>query len=221
LSNVGGVDAEGAEQARERLRAATGVAELVRGYQVHGSHVNVVERAGEAAGVAELEADGQATGLRGVGVMVLVADCLPIALARPGGVAMLHAGWRGLAGGVLEQGVRALARLTGSPEGMIALIGPAAGPCCYEVGPEVRAALGRRGSVGAAGFGDAEGSAGVRDGAGRARIDLRGIARERLLVAGVVEVRDVQACTICDERLFSHRREGARAGRQAGVAWLS
>ncbi|HEY8304799.1 MAG TPA: laccase domain-containing protein, partial [Solirubrobacteraceae bacterium] len=61
------------------------------------------------------------------------------------------------------------------------------------------------------------------DGAHRhgSRIDLRAIARERLLAAGVAEVRDVEACTICDVRYFSYRREGARAGRQAGVAWLS
>jgi polyphenol oxidase len=52
-------------------------------------------------------------------------------------------------------------------------------------------------------------------------IDLRAIAHERLLAAGIAHVRDVQACTICDERYFSHRREGARAGRQAGIAWLS
>jgi copper oxidase (laccase) domain-containing protein len=86
------------------------------------------------------------------------------------------------------------------------VIGPGAGACCYEVGPEVHEALGRR-----------------VDGAGRERrkIDLRAIARERLLAAGVAQVLDAEACTICDARFFSHRRQGARAGRQAGIAWLS
>jgi YfiH family protein len=133
--------------------------------------------------------------------MVLTADCLPVALARAGAVAMLHAGWRGLAEGVLEEGVRALAELDG--DGAIAaVIGPGACVCCYEVGPEVHAA-----------FGGAH-----REGR---RIDLRAIARDRLLEAGVAQVLDARACTICDERFFSHRREGDRAGRQAGVAWLS
>jgi copper oxidase (laccase) domain-containing protein len=112
---------------------------------------------------------------------------------------MLHAGWRGLAAGVLEHGVAALRELGGDGP-VVAVIGPGAGVCCYEVGPEVHAA-----------FGGAH-----RDGE---HVDLRAIARERLLAAGVAEVRDARYCTICDERFFSHRREGARAGRQGGVAW--
>jgi YfiH family protein len=134
-------------------------------------------------------------------MMVLTADCLPVALGCSRAVAMLHAGWRGLVAGVLEEGVRAIQDLGGGDE-IVAVIGPGAGVCCYEVGPEVHAA-----------FGDAH-----REGR---RIDLRTIAHDRLLAAGVAQVRDVQACTICDRRFFSHRREGARAGRQAGMAWLS
>jgi copper oxidase (laccase) domain-containing protein len=114
---------------------------------------------------------------------------------------MLHAGWRGLAAGVLEEGVRAAVELDGRDE-LIAVLGPCAGACCYEVGPEVQRAFGR-------------------EAARPARLDLRAVARERLLASGVREVLDVAACTICDERFFSHRREGDRAGRQAGVAWLS
>ena len=133
--------------------------------------------------------------------MVLSADCLPVAIGCAGAVAMIHAGWRGLAAGVLEEGVRAVLELGDGGE-LVAVVGPGAGACCYEVGPEVHHA-----------FGGAH-----RDGR---RIDLRAIARERLLAAGVARVQDARVCTICDERFFSHRREGARAGRQAGVAWLS
>jgi copper oxidase (laccase) domain-containing protein len=99
----------------------------------------------------------------------------------------------------LEEGVRAVRELGGDDE-VVAIVGPGAGPCCYEVGEEVHAAFG---------------------GAHRAgqNIDLKAIARERLLAAGVAEVCDVAACTICDERFFSHRREGVRAGRQGGIAW--
>jgi hypothetical protein len=167
---------------------------------VHGSVVARVGEDDDHRGAPRVEADGQATALRRVGVMVLSADCLPVALGSPGAVAMLHAGWRGLAAGVLEQGVLALRELDGSDE-IVAVIGPGAGACCYEVGPEVHTALtgtSRRGPI-----------------------DLRALARRRLLAAGVEEVREVSACTICDRRFFSHRREGERAGRQAGVAWLS
>jgi hypothetical protein len=196
-----------AVDARERLRELVRAATLARGYQVHGSTVRRVTSAalGEEppAGAVRSahEADGQATALRGVATMVLSADCLPVAIGCAGAVAMIHAGWRGLAAGVLEEGVRAVLELGDGGE-LVAVVGPGAGACCYEVGPEVHHA-----------FGGAH-----RDGR---RIDLRAIARERLLAAGVARVQDARVCTICDERFFSHRREGARAGRQAGVAWLS
>jgi YfiH family protein len=200
LSSVAGDGAQDGERARERLRARIGVQRLVRGYQVHGC---VVERVAAlpAPDAKRREADGQATALQGAGVMVLAADCLPVALGSASAVAMVHAGWRGLAAGVLRSGVEALRRL-GGEEQILAVIGPGAGACCYEVGQEVRALFG------------------ATDPDERA-IDLRAIAREHLIAAGVTQVREVGACTICDERFFSHRREGARAGRQAGVAWRS
>jgi YfiH family protein len=239
LSSVGGERAEHGTQARERLRARLGVRSFARGYQVHGTVVGRVlangERGAGVGGTGErgesnhqpafdgstfdgstyrestfhapifhqptFHADGHAVAAPLVAAMVLAADCLPVVLGADGAVAALHAGWRGLATGVLEEGVRALREVGGRGD-MVALVGPCAGPCCYEVGAEVHAA-----------FGGADGD--------RGPIDLRAIAHERLLAAGVQHVRDVRACTICDERFFSHRREGARAGRQAGVAWLS
>ena len=203
MSSVGGDCAEHAGAARERLRERIGLERLVRGYQEHGT---VVQRVcatprPERAGQERERADGQATTLSGVGAMVLAADCLPVALGCNGAVAMVHAGWRGLAAGVLEQGVLALRELRAG-EPIVAVIGPGAGVCCYEVGPELQQAFGGAHRVGR-------------------RIDLRAIAHERLLAAGVGHVRNVDACTICELRFFSHRREGASAGRQAGVAWLS
>jgi polyphenol oxidase len=200
LSSVGGEGARQGEAARERLRERLGVRQLVRGHQVHGTVVRRV-REGPAAAAPAPEADGQATAVTDVGVMVLVADCLPVVLGARGAVAVLHAGWRGLGAGVLEEGVRAL-RDVGGEGDVVAIIGPGAGVCCYEVGEEVHTSFG-----------------GVHR-HGR-HIDLKAIARDLLLAAGVSEVTDVEACTICDERLFSHRREGASAGRQAAVAWLS
>ncbi|HWX74573.1 MAG TPA: polyphenol oxidase family protein [Solirubrobacteraceae bacterium] len=199
LSSVSGEGQAHAEAARERLAKRIGLSRMARGRQVHGTLVVRADEHDDLTG-PPVEADGQATSVRHVGALVLTADCLPVALGSPHAVAMLHAGWRGLAAGVLEEGVRALRELDASDE-IVAVIGPGAGPCCYEVGPEVHSAL----------------AGAERQGP----IDLRGIARQRLLAAGVTEVRDLGACTICDPRFFSHRREGARAGRQAGVAWLS
>lgn len=218
MSSVSGEGSEHGARAREHLREHIGTQRLVRGKQVHGS---IVELAGDgvdaspgtppiraqadtsAADVAApvVEADGHATAVGGVGLMVLAADCLPVLLGARGAVVALHAGWRGLLAGVIEEGVRVLGGASGALDA-VAIIGPGAGVCCYEVGEEVHAAFGgihREGS----------------------RIDLKAIARERLLASGVAEVRDLGLCTICDERFFSHRREGERAGRQAGVAWLS
>jgi YfiH family protein len=203
LSSVGGEGAEQGALARERLRALIGARVLLRGHQIHGSEVRRVrslpppDRDGPAA-----RADGQATNVAGVAALVLSADCLPVVLGGEGAVAAIHAGWRGLSAGVLEQGVLALRALVAGEGPLTAIVGPGAGPCCYEVGEEVQAAFGGRHLHGQ-------------------NIDLRAIAHERLLAAGVAEVRDVAVCTICDERYFSHRREGERAGRQAGVAWLS
>ncbi len=207
MSSIGGLDHEHGYDARERLRTQLGLRRLARSYQVHGA--TVLRSATDADIPAPdfatvqppVEADGQATSVAGIGAMVLTADCLPVALGSAGAVAMIHAGWRGLAAGVLEEGVRAVGELGGEGE-IAAIIGPGAGPCCYEVGEEVHNT-----------FGGAH-----RDGR---HIDLKALARDRLNAAGVAEVRDVDVCTICDERFCSYRREGSLAGRQAGVAWLS
>jgi YfiH family protein len=207
MSSVGGLGHEHGHDVRERLRIQLGLRHLTRGYQVHGATVRHVHGdedisiPGIDARRLPIEADGHATRVTGIGVMALAADCLPIALGGDGAVAMVHAGWRGLAAGVLEEGVLALRELGGEGD-VAAIIGPGAGPCCYEVGEEVHAA-----------FAGAHRS-------GR-HIDLKALARDRLHAAGVHDVRDVAVCTICDEGFFSYRREQALAGRQAGVAWLS
>jgi len=209
MSSVGGVDHEHGREARERLRTRLGLRGSVRGYQVHGTTVLSIRTDSEvpdpAADVAQppVQADGQVTSVAGVGAMVLAADCLPVALGSKRAVAMLHAGWRGLAAGVLEEGVRVLRELEPGAE-IAAVIGPGAGSCCYEVGLEVHAAFDHAGA----------------GAAGKGTIDLKAIARARLLAVGVQRVDDVDLCTICDERFFSHRREGTDAGRQAGIAWL-
>jgi YfiH family protein len=178
--------------------------------QVHGSWVTRLTDATDSGGAVprrELEeADGQATSRVGIAPMVLTADCLPIALAGGGAVAVLHAGWRGLAEGVLTEGVAALREL-GRDEPLEAAIGPGAGGCCYEVGEELRrrfAPYGERACNGS-------------------NLDLKFIAREQLERTGVQAVHDVGLCTICapESLFFSHRRDRGLTGRQAGIAWLT
>lgn len=181
---------------RARVAAVTG-GELAQGRQVHGA---TVARVTEPPAGEPRPADGQATALPGVAPIVLVADCLPVAVAGEGAVAMLHCGWRGLAAGIVDEGIRALREL-GATGPLTAAIGPGARACCYEVGEEVHAEFAsldaRRGD----------------------HLDLAKIARAQLERAGVAEVHDTETCTICADPglFFSHRRDGGVTGRQAGV----
>jgi YfiH family protein len=180
---------------RRRVAAAAGVA-LAGLRQVHGTRV--VDAAAATDGPPE--ADGVVTARPGSAPTVLVADCLPVVVAGDGVVGAFHAGWRGLAGGVLEEGVRAM-RALGAAGPLRGAIGPGAGVCCYEVGEEV----------------------GGRFGAAHRRgrhLDLKAVARQRLLDVGVTRVEDLGICTLCDARCFSHRRDGGVTGRQAGIGWL-
>ena len=202
-------DAQGNVEAnRARVGALAGIApeRFVQGRQVHETRVRVRSRPPDAAEWPPEPADGQATDLRGVAPLVLVADCLPVALISPEAVAMLHCGWRGLAGGIVEEGVAALRGL-GAGNPIAAAIGPGAGRCCYEVGEEVHEHFVAYG-------GD------VREGCG---LDLKLVARRALAAGGVGEIHDAGLCTMCADPglFFSHRRDGGVTGRQAGLVWRS
>jgi YfiH family protein len=208
--NLGRLTADRPEDVRRNraaLKDQLGV-QLAYIRQVHGTAVRrVVAPPVEPTDGVELpECDGQATAMPGIAPMVMTADCLPVAVAGPGAVAMLHAGWRGLAGGILAEGVDAVREL--GSEGLLeAAIGPGAGACCYEVGEDVHVAF-------------AQQDLDIRHGR---NLDLKAIAREQLQRAGVEVVHDVGLCTICGDPalLFSHRRDAGITGRQAGVVWLS
>jgi YfiH family protein len=190
---------------RSALRAATGAPPLSFVHQVHGAEVLPADAAHDGGDPRALpHADGQVTDQPGVAMVALTADCLPVVIAGDGAAAMLHAGWRGLAGGVLEAGAIALRELGAGH--LTAAIGPGAGPCCYEAGPEVHEPF-------------ADLPAAHRG----ANLDLKAIARARLRSAGVGEVYDIALCTMCSdpELLFSHRRDHGITGRQAGLAWLT
>lgn len=220
LSTGNGDGREHGMRRREVTCERLGLSWLCSSRQAHGSDVSLIDELSGAGGRAlPIDADGHATALRGVGAMVMAADCLPVALGCDGAVAAVHAGWRGLSAGVLEHGVRALRDLAGEAAPIGAIVGPGAGACCYEVGAEVHAAFGSESALAPAPASSPD-AQGHRD-QERGHLDLRAIAHERLLAAGVADVRHVELCTICDTRFFSHRREGARAGRQAVIAWLS
>jgi YfiH family protein len=195
--------------AENRRRLAGGIGldpeRVAMGWQVHGSEILEWDRAPDRGGYsspgAELtKVDGHATAVAGVGLLVLVADCLPVALIAPGRAAMLHCGWRPLAAGIVE---KALASFGDEPPA--AAIGPGIGRCCYEVGEEVLSE-----------FADLEG---VADGR---MLDLRMVVRRKLEAAGVSVIEDVDLCTSCRPDLFfSHRRDNGVTGRQGGIAWLT
>jgi polyphenol oxidase len=189
---------------RRRLGAALGLDShrVLIGRQVHAStvarHSSPMDPPAFANGSRAPEADGQATGVPGLVPLVFVADCLPVALAGARGVAMIHCGWRGLASGIVERGVEEV-------EASAAAIGPAIGPCCYEVGEEVAGAFEPLGD-------------GIRKGR---MLDLVEVTRRLLAEAGVNDVEVAGLCTSCEAELFfSHRRDGGVTGRQAGLVWM-
>jgi YfiH family protein len=189
---------------RRRLAAALeldpariGIARQVHGTALADRRQRPVPTAYAAPGGDGPEADGHLLERDGEAALVFVADCLPVAVAGPGGAAILHCGWRGLAGGIVAAGAAAV-RATH------AAIGPGIGPCCYEVGEEVLAAFSRLGE-------------GIADGR---MLDLAEAARRLLAEAGVKHVESAELCTCCEPSLFfSYRRDGT-TGRQAGLAWL-
>lgn len=137
---------------------------------------------------------------------VITADCVPVLLAGPDGrLAAVHAGWRGLVGGVITETLKA----AGGGPGWTAWIGPTIGSCCYEVGEDVAEQVRA-----------ASGPEAVVPGPSKPHLDLVAAARRQLADAGVTEVHPVPACTRCDaERLYSYRREGKGAGRNVAFIW--
>ena len=187
-------------------------ATVAMGWQVHGADVQVHHEppAPGAQGFGSpgddlARVDAQVTDSPDVTPLVLVADCVPLALAAPGVVAMAHCGWRGVAAGIVERTVTAM-RAVG--EGVIrAAIGPAIGKCCYEVGPEVADVFERNGH---------------EDALDGRMLDLSHVVRCELEELGVADVALAGVCVSCHPELFfSHRRDGSLTGRQAGLAWLA
>lgn len=174
--------------------------------QVHGTVVAI------EPDDAEPEADAAVTSTPGTVLAILTADCLPVVFASKDGseVAVAHAGWRGLAEGMLEAAVAAM-RTPSSR--LVAWLGPAAGPGAYEIGAEVFDAFVSRDAHAEAAF--------VATRPGHWNVDLHALAKRRLADAGVGDVHGGGHCTISDPaRFFSHRRD-QRTGRMATLAWIA
>jgi YfiH family protein len=153
------------------------------------------------------EGDALYTEEAGLALSVITADCVPVLLAGPEGLAAIHAGWRGIVSRVIEA---TLQKMSGLPEEWTAWVGPAIGACCYEVDAEVAARV-----TGASGSEIA-----IEGPAGKPHLDLPGAARLQLERAGVGEVIVLPRCTRCDAaNLWSYRREGKGAGRNVGLIW--
>lgn len=203
LGRKSGDDVDRVDENRRIACASIGaeVEKLALNHQVHSDRVVQA-----VAGVRGERADGLWTDEPGLPILAMSADCLPIALARPHteerAVSVLHVGWRGLLGGIVEAGVRAIGG--GTP---VAAIGPGIGPCCYDVGEEVAAPFRER-------FGDDV----VREG----RLDLWTSAERALRAVGVAQVERFDRCTACEpETFFSHRRDAGRTGRQGVIAYVA
>ena len=228
--NVGALTADdpaAVVENRRRLCAAVGAdpARATMARQQHGARV--VQAAARGILTPDAAAFDQCDGLwsdePGQAMLLVTADCLPIALARTGradgspdrpALALLHVGWRGLLAGIVDEGVLALRAAPGAGPGapadegstrtpLRAAIGPGIGPCCYEVGEDV-----------ADRFRTAFGATVLR---GR-RLDLPAAAELALRAAGVAEIDRLDRCTACDaERFFSHRRDAGLTGRQGVI----
>lgn len=196
---------EAVRENRGRLARALGhePQRIPIGLQVHGCELAFHTEPQQPSPYAEPgsplpEVDGHIVTEPGLAPLVFTADCLPVALSGPGGVAMLHCGWRGLAAGIVAKGAAAV----GATD---AAVGPGIGPCCYEVGAEVL------GAFSGLGVGIAEGR----------MLDLSEVAVRLLAEAGIGKVAVAGLCTSCEADLFfSHRRDAGRTGRQGSLAWI-
>jgi YfiH family protein len=226
LGRRAGDDPAHVEANRARLRMLAGIAEPAWLEQVHGAQVVSADDAlaSALAGGAPMRADASVTDRPGTVSVVMIADCMPVLLCDPAGraVGAAHAGWRGLAAGVVENTARRVAALAGvEPSALHAYLGPCIGPSAFEVGDDVRDA-----------FIDAAGAA-RRDAVARAFVpradtpgkyfaDLPALARERLAQQlGITQVTGGDECTFTQrERYYSYRRDHV-TGRMAALIWLA
>lgn len=204
--DAGTFSLSGPDPVGEVMSRWTGLQEQVSGYarrtvigrQVHGSHV-LTHRGGWEGLLRTPEADGHLAAERGIALTVSIADCVPVFIAHPSGiVALLHSGWKGTAGRIIDAGINAYARLSIPPDELKVHLGPGICGRCYEVSEDVRAQL--------------TGQPVTRPG----NVDLRSLIAEQARELGVSDISVSADCTKCDnDKYFSHR--AGDTGRQLAV----
>ncbi len=215
LGHTVGDDLGAVQENHRRVFALFGVdrGQVVSPYQVHSAHVRPVGR--EHGGTVQNGTDGLLTTTPGLMLLFRFADCVPLLLWDPvhRAVGLVHAGWRGVAGGIVRAVGDAFVRHAGScPEDLWAGIGPAIGPCCYQVGPEVIDRVAQAVSL--------------RPDLVHRRddglyLDLPGAVRAELEALGVRRIESSGICTACrTDEWFSHRAEGGRTGRFGALVML-
>ncbi|WP_323118725.1 peptidoglycan editing factor PgeF [Burkholderia alba] len=212
---------------RARLLALTGQPQAAWLEQIHGSRIvqadEVVAALAADPGAPATRADASVTCVPGAVCVVMVADCMPVLLCDEAGraVGAAHAGWRGLASGIVEQTAQRVASLAGgSVDGLHAYLGPAIGPAMFEVGPDVREAF-----LDAAPLVDHVATARAfrekADAPGKYLADLYALARVRLARIGITRIGGGDACTVTEPaRFYSYRRDRV-TGRMAAMIWLT
>jgi len=226
LGRLCGDDPAHVEENRRRLLAYTG-APAAWLHQVHGADVVDAEQALDAvrSGAGPLRADASVTGRAGVACVVMIADCMPVLLCDDAGraVGAAHAGWRGLAAGVVERTARRVAERAGvEPGALHAYLGPSIGPAAFEVGDDVRDAFLNDPGAADAGRREAIAAAFVArpHAPGKYLADLPALARVRLNAIGVHSIAGGDLCTVTlRERFYSYRRDRG-TGRMAALIWL-
>lgn len=202
--------AEAVQGNRSALQQALNLPSVPRWlHQVHG---RCVADLGPLSADQEPQADAAVSHIPGTVLSILTADCLPVLLCATDGreIGAAHAGWRGLASGVLEATVTQMAT---EPARLMAWLGPCIGAASYEVGDEVRRAFVTADAAADACF--------VPTRPLHWRCDLAALARQRLASAGVTEVYGGGFDTLADARFYSYRRDGERSGRFASLIWLA
>lgn len=218
-----GDDPEAVAANRALFAAAIGATPVFL-HQVHGTRVARIGVADTLPGATIHAADAAVTSEPGVACAVMVADCLPLLFAagNGGAVGAAHAGWRGLAAGVVEATVQSVCDAAGcTPADVVVWLGACIGPVAFEVGADVLEAIGADASAHEAAVASAVEPPRFRPGRpGRWLADLPQLARDRLLAAGVTQVSGGGCCTVTEaSRFFSFRRSGV-TGRMVAAVWL-
>jgi polyphenol oxidase len=215
LGHTVGDDLGAVEENHDRAFAALEVhrEQVVSPYQVHGTHVRLVGQA--HTGTTQPATDGLLAATPGVALLLRFADCVPILLfdTKHRAVGMIHSGWKSTVGNIAAAAVEAFVRHAGSqPSDLWAGIGPAIGPCCYEVGEEMVETISQV---------NPEGTEVLQRRGDKWYLDLPGLVQVQLAKAGVKQIAMSGMCTACyTEEWFSHRAENGRTGRFGALAML-